>query len=78
MVKYKPSEREIIHYPNPEYRQFILDSKLLRVYDNSAKFREEHDETIRLIREAKDLTLDEKMDEYSKVYGEKNYGERRG
>ena len=77
MRNYKPSERELIKYPNSEYRECILGSKLLRVYDNSAKSREEHDETIRIIRESKDLTIDEKIEEYSKVYGERGYGERR-
>ena len=78
MRNYKPSEREIVKYPSAEYREFILSTKLIRTYDNSVREREEHDETIRIIREAKDLTIDEKIEEYSKVYGERRYGERRG
>lgn len=77
MRNYKPSEREIVHYPSVDYRDFVLNTKLLRDYDNSVKSREEHDEIIILIREAKDLTIEEKIEEYKKVYGEWNYGERR-
>jgi len=74
-MKYKPSEREIVHYPSPEYRQFILDSKLLRAYDNSAKSREEHDETIRKVRES--TIISDKVSMYRLIYGEEDYGERR-
>jgi len=75
MRNYKPSERELIKYPNSEYRECILGSKLLRVYDNSAKSREEHDEAV---RKARQLPLEKRLEEFVRIYGEENYGERRG
>lgn len=78
MVKFEPSGRELIIYPNSEYRQYILDTNLLSIYDESVKAREQHDENVRMIRES-DMTLEDKMMAYAdSVYRDDNYGERRG
>jgi hypothetical protein len=75
MTKYKPSERAMIKYPSLEYRENILNANLIRTYDNSASEREAHDEAIRKVRE---LTLNERIERFAEIYGEEDYGERRG
>jgi hypothetical protein len=75
MVEFKPSERELIIYPDFEYRKNILDANLLSIYDESAKAREQHDKAV---EKARELPLGERVEKFKEIYGREDYGERRG